>query len=88
MKANAIPDSNLYCTSKNEALMNISLGKYTFLFCLAVLFSALVFSLGAIGQAETLYAVLVFMAFGMVVMRIDTFVNILIKLRKRNELRG
>jgi hypothetical protein len=68
--------------------MNISLGKYTFLFCLAILFSVLVFSLGVIGRAEILYAVLIFLAFGMMVMRIDSFVNILIKLRGHNEFRG
>jgi hypothetical protein len=68
--------------------MNISLAKYTFLFCLAVLFSVLILSLGVIERAEMLYAVLIFLAFGMMVMRIDSFVNILIKLRGRNEFRG
>lgn len=65
--------------------MNISLAKYTLLLCLAVLFSVKFFSLGVIGRAEILYAVLIFLAFGLIVMRIDSFVNILIKLRGRNE---
>jgi hypothetical protein len=81
---------NMLYTSplKNEEIMNSSLGKYTFLFCLAVLFSVLVFSLGVIRQAEMLYAVLIFLAFGAMVMRIESFLNILIKLRGRNEFRG
>jgi hypothetical protein len=77
--------SNSYSTTKNEAIMNISLAKYTLLLCLAVLFSVKVFSLGVIGREEILYAVLIFLVFGVMVMFIDSFVNMAIKLRGRKE---
>jgi hypothetical protein len=61
--------------------MNLSLAKYTVLLCLAVIFSTQVLSLGVIAREELVYAVLIFLAFGMIAMRLDGVINRL-RLRK------